>query len=125
MGKLRRNLENTHGFAQASYGEILELRNNLKELSDKLDILSSQVKKATFATVMSGADISEFFPVERQEQLELFMDRDHPEWTSRKTEFYNFLFTIVPTSKRGFAKGLLQALFTRKYIWSVKWPSCG
>ena len=125
MGKLRRNLENTNGFAQATYKEVLELKATMSRVLSKLEVISEQVHKATFQTVMSGADISEFFPVERSEQLELFMDRSHPEWNSRKAEFYNMLLTIATSVKKGFATGLIRALFTRPYICSVKWPSSG
>ena len=125
MGKLRKNMENTNGIVQASHGEILALKAHLNKIDARLDEISSQVQKATFSTVMAGCDISEFFPVERLEQLELFMDRSHPEWPSRRTEFYNFLFTIVPTAKRGFSKGLIKALFDRKFIVTVKWPAFG
>lgn len=118
-------MENTNGIVQASYTEILALKASLAKMEARLEEISLQVQKATFVTNMSGCDISDFFPVERAEQLELFMDRDHPEWISRKTEFYNYLLTIVPTTKRGFAKGLIQSLFARKYISSVKWPSNG
>lgn len=125
MGKLRKNLENTNGIVQASYSEIVALKASLSKIESRLEEISLQVKKATFITNMSGCDISEFFPVERPDQLERFMNRDHPEWNSRKTEFYNYLLTVVPSSKRGFAKGLLKSLFSRQYISSVKWPSYG
>ena len=75
--------------------------------------------------MMNGCDLSEFFPVERNDQLEQFMDRDHPEWCNRKTEFYHFLYTIASDNKRGFARGMIKALFARKYISTVKWPSSG
>lgn len=126
MGKLRKNLENTNAFVQASHQEILALKSSLSRIEAKLETISSQVLHATFKTLMGdSSDLSEFFPVQRQEQLELFMDRNHPEWTSRRNEFYHFLFTIIPKTKRGFAKGMLTALFDRKYISSVKWPSSG
>ena len=118
-------MENTNGIVQASHGEIMSLKAHLSKIEARIEEISTQVQKATFATVMAGSDISEFFPVERLEQLELFMDRSHPEWPSRKTEFYNLLFTTVPTTKRGFAKGLIKALFDRKFIVDVKWPSFG
>lgn len=125
MGKLRRNLENTHGFSQASYHEILQLKAANSRIESELKELSSQVHKATFKTVMTECDISEFFPVQTKEQLLQFMDREHPDWNLRKTEFYHFLYTIVSDNKRGFARGLIKAIFTREYINTVKWPSTG
>ena len=74
---------------------------------------------------MSGCDISEFFPVETQRQLELFMDRDHPEWEDRKADFFYFLYTIASDTKKGFATGLIKAIFSREYISTSKWPSFG
>ena len=122
MGKLRRNLENTNGFVQATYGDVQELKNFIPQ---KLDLICATVQKATFQTNMKGCDISEFFPVETKEQLELFMDREHKDWEDRKAEFYNFLLTTASNIKKGFARGLIKALFTRKYILQAKWPSFG
>ena len=125
MGKLRKNLENTNAFAQATHKEVMEIKANLSKIESHLETLSLQVQKATFQLAMRGCDISEFFPVEKQEQLEAFMDRSHPEWEDRKAEFYNFLYTIASDSKKGFATGLIKALFSRQYISNAKWPSFG
>ena len=122
MGKMRRNLENVHGFSQATYKEVLDIK---ATVYPQLKAIEAQVQKATFNTVMQGTDISEYFPVERNEQLQLFMDRDHVEWESRKMAFYNFLYTITSSTKKGFARGMIKALFTREYISKAKWPSFG
>ena len=125
MGKMRKNHENTNGFVQATHKEVLELKAAITDILARLDKLTKMIETASFQTVMQGADISEFFPVQTSEQLELFMDRSHPDWPSRRAEFYNLLFTCVPRSSRGFAKGLIAAIFTRNYISQVKWPSTG
>ena len=125
MGKLRRNLENTHGIATASHQNTLDLKNQLANLDSKMDAVLAQVQKATFKSVMEGPDLSEFFPVENNEQLELFMNREHPQWEARKNEFYHYLYTISSNIKKGFARGLVKALFSRQYIRTVKWPSAG
>lgn len=125
MVKMRKNLENTNSICQETYKEVLEVKTHLAKMESNLETISSHVAKATFQACMQGADISEFFPVENTQKLEAFMDRDHPEWPSRKMEFYNFLFTIASDVKRGFARGLIKALFTREYIVGVKWPSFG
>ena len=118
-------MENTNAFSQATHRLVLEIRATLSTLESKLQMVSDQVHKATFNNLMQGCDISEFFPVERKEQLELFMDREHPEWNSRKTEFYHFLYTIASNNKKGFARGLIKAIFSRQYINTSKWPSFG
>lgn len=125
MGKLRRNLENTNAFSQATHKEVLDIKATIARIESNLESLATQVHKAAFQSVMSGCDISEFFPVERNEQLEAFMDRSHPEWEDRKAEFYNFLYTIATKTKKGFATGLIKAIFSRQYICGAKWPSFG
>lgn len=126
MGKLRRNLENTHGFAQAIHKEILELKERITALETLIQGISAQVHKANFKTLMADdVDLSEFFPVERKEQIEQFMDREHPEWNARKQEFYHFLYTLASKIKKGFARSMIKALFSRQYIKTVKWPSAG
>ena len=118
-------MENTNGFAQATHREVLEIKAYLYNLASRLDSICLQVQKSTFQNNMKGCDISDFFPVENNEKLELFMDRDHPEWESRKTEFYNFLFSVATNIKKGFARGLIKAIFSREYISTAKWPYAG
>ena len=125
MGKMSKNLHNTNAFVQATHQEVLEMKAHLSELASKVDSIFIMVKNSTFHENMKGCDISEFFPVENNEQLELFMDRNHPEWDDRKSEFYHFLYTIASNIKKGFARGLIKALFTREYISKAKWPSFG
>ena len=125
MGKLRKNLENTNAFAQATHRDVLEIKAALSKIESHLQLLCTQVHAATFHKAMSGCDISEFFPVERQEQLELFMDRAHPQWEERKAEFFNFLYTTASNNKKAFATGLIKAIFSRQYISRAKWPSFG
>lgn len=123
---MRRNHENTNALAQATYREVVELKAQLNNIQSRLEAMTIQVEKATFNTVMGGgADISEFFPAESNIQINSFMDRAHPEWDGRKMEFYHFLYTIVSKNKRGFARGMIKALFARSYISTVKWPSSG
>ena len=118
-------MENTNGLGQASFKEILEVKKCLEQIKSRIESLSQQIETATFQTVMQSTDISEFFPVENNEQLELFMDRGHPDWPSRRSEFYNLLLSISSNSKKGFARGLIKALFTRPYVSLVKWQPTG
>ena len=118
-------MENTNALAQASYKEIIEIKKHILRIEEKLEAISTQVHNSTFQTLMSGCDMSEFFPVETKEQLEKFMDRQHPEWESRKTEFYHYLYTISTKNRGGFARGLIKALFSRRFISKNKWPSSG
>ena len=122
---MRRNMENTNGLAQASYKEILEIKKHLAAIDSRLEAISIQVHQSTFQTLMSGCDLSEFFPVQRNEQLEMFMDRQNPHWESRKSEFYHFLYTVSSKTQKGFARGLIKAIFSRKYILNAKWPCSG
>lgn len=122
---MRKNLENTNAFCQATHKDVQDIKATLARIESHLESIGIQVQTATFHTTMKGCDISEFFPVEKKEQLESFMDRTHPEWESRKTEFYSFLYTIASNNKRGFARGLIKAIFTREYISTAKWPSSG
>lgn len=122
---MRRNNENAYSFIQAIHKEILDLKATVAEMLLKMNNISQQVQRATFSTLMQGPDISDFFPVYRAEQLQLFMDKTHPEWPARRLEFYNFLFSTVTDSPKTFTKGVLKALFSRKYMLTVKWPGYG
>lgn len=85
--------------------------------------IAVQVRKDTFDTLMQGPDMSEFFPVQNDQQLLDFMDRTNSEWPARRTEFAHYLFNCVSNSKKAFSKGLLKSLFSREYMRSVKWPT--
>lgn len=123
---MRRNMENIHGFAQANHKEILEMKAALSRLESQVEAVVALIHKSTFNNVMNyGCELSEFFPVERKDQIEIFMNRDHPEWGSRKSEFYHLLYTTATKDKNGFGRGLIKALFSRQYITKVKWPSTG
>lgn len=122
---MRRNDENTNAIIQASYTDIQELKSGQNRLESKIDIIKHHVLRSTFEKAMGGPDLSEFFPVHRQEQLLNFMDRTHPLWEARKNEFYNLLFTIATNTQSCFCKGLFTTLFTRSYMVLSKWPSFG
>ena len=123
--KLRKNLENTNSFAQVTYREVMDIKACISRIESNQLSMGTQLQKATFQSAMRGTDISEFFPVDTHGQLEAFMDRDHPEWNSRREEFFNLLYSITTSVKKGFARGLIKALFSRQYISKSKWPSYG
>ena len=122
---MRRNDENTNSIIQASYTDIQDLKSGQARLESKIDIIKHHVLRSTFQKAMGGPDLSEFFPVQRQEQLVNFMDRTHPEWGARKEEFYSLLFTIATNSQSCLCKGLFKTLFARSYMVQSKWPSFG
>ena len=125
LGKMRRNDENCYAIIQASYTEIQDLKNGRASLEAKVDVIKHHVLQSRFQKAMSGPDMSEFFPVQKQEQLINFLDRTHPQWEARRDEFYNLLFTIATNNKSCFSKGLFKTLFSRTYIVQSKWPSYG
>lgn len=125
MGRVRRNHENTHEIVKENHGEIVSVKREIKELKSEVLDIAFHVKKSTFTQLMSGVDLSEFFPVQKAQQLEDFMDRNHPQWEERKKEFHHFLFNCVTDNKKHFSKGLLKTLFSRQYMMTVKWPSFG
>ena len=122
---MRRNDENTNTIIQTSYRDIQDLKSGQARLESKIDIIKHHVLRSTFQKAMGGPDLSEFFPVQRQEQLIRFMDRGHPQWEARKNGFYSLLFTMVTNNQGCFCKGLFKTLFSRSYMVDSKWPSFG
>ena len=123
MGKNRRNHENTNQIVKENHKELMCFKEEMKELKSMVSTVVHQVQKSTFKNVMNGPDLSEFFPVTKESQLLEFMDRQHPEWPARRDEFAFYLFNCVTDSKKTFTKGLLNRLFTREYMRTVKWPN--
>lgn len=125
MGKMRRNHENTHEIVRANHYELKSVKQEVTEMRSDIAEVTAQIKKSTFNNIISGADMSDFFPVTRPQQLIDFMDKTHPEWPSRRTEFFSYLYNCISDSKKTFTKGLLKTLFSRPYMCTVKWPTFG
>lgn len=122
---MRRNHENTNGIVGANHYQLKDIQNRMSKQESEIAEIRQIVKKEAFQKDMEAPDIGFFFPVSTPEQLELFMDRSHPEWNARRKEFYNLLFTCLSDQKTAFSKGLIHTLFTREYISEYKWPSSG
>lgn len=89
-----------------------------------LDI-QKDLRKFTFHMRMDTVDISDFFPVNDDETLEKFLDKDHPDWQLRKRGFYHLLYNTLSTNPKKFAAALLHTVFTRNFISKHKWPGQG
>ena len=125
MGKMRRNHENTNAIVTANHHKLKAIQERQLAQDSNIATIMEFVTKQKFEMDMEAPDIGVFFPVTDAKQLELFMDRSHPDWDARRKEFYNMLFTCLSDNKGCFTKGLLHTLFTRKYMLTVKWPSTG
>lgn len=125
IGKMRRNHENTNEVVQYNHSDLQIIKQDNAIIKEQVYDLAIQMKKATFHTLMDTVDLSEFFPVEREAQLEDFMDRTHVDWPARRREFYNYMFNCITPGKKGFAKGLMKTLFSREFMWTTKWPTFG
>lgn len=122
---MRRNHENTNEIVKYNHSDLQMVKENIKALHDKIDDISYHVKRATFQELMNDVDISEFFPIESSKQLEDFMNREHADWPARKREFYNYLYNGLIDDKKAFTKGLLKLLFSREFMFTIKWPTFG
>lgn len=87
--------------------------------------IKDDMKQFTFHMRMDSVDLSEFFPLNTDDDVKRFMDRDDEEWPLRRRGFYHLLYTTVTTQKKKFASGLLHTLFTRSYIANHRWPYPG
>ena len=83
------------------------------------------IKQFCFHVKMDTNDVSDFFPLRDEHSLALFMDKNHPDWNSRKHGFYHLLFTAITNKKKKFAKALLHTIFTRHFIADHHWPQEG
>lgn len=122
---MRRNHENTNGIVSSNHYHLKELKETAAVQGAEIRAIFEHVKKESFQKDMDAPDIGIFFPVKEPKQLELFMDRSHPEWDARRKEFYNMLFTCLTKQKNSFSKGIIGLLFSREYICNVKWPTFG
>ena len=74
---------------------------------------------------MSGPDISNIFPVNDMEKLSNFMSNCDGEFHRRKLAFEMMLHQLATTKadQKNFANLFIHALFDRKWLMDVKWPS--
>ena len=93
------------------YGEIKELR--------------SEMKVHNFHMKMRTVDLCEFFPVENDEQIEAFLDRNHDDWISRQNTFHDLLYNCISEYRKKLGGALVHLLFSRQYIREHKWPMSG
>ena len=70
-------------------------------------------------------DITNIFPIDKQETLVMFMSNWDGEFWRRKTAFEAMLYEIATTDSdvKCFATKLMNKLFTRTYIKNYKWPT--
>lgn len=95
---------------------------NMKTILSLLKEIKDDMKELTYHRKMDSVDLSVFFPVDSDEDLNNFLNRDHEDWAARRKAFYHLMFTTVNNSKDKFACALLHSLFTRNYISTHQWP---
>ena len=121
---MKHNTKHTYDIGRSNHFSLKEIVSMILSLNQKVDNVSNNVSKLMLLLLTEDTiDISEFFPITSLDKLNEFMDRSHPQWSSRLKGF-NHLLTIHDDQKK-FADALLAALFSRDLLASVKWPSAG
>ena len=75
---------------------------------------------------MYGVDMADFFPIETQNRLLLFLSNFDGEFWRRKVAFEAMLYELATTEESNnkcFATTLMNALFKRVYLKDYKWPT--
>lgn len=125
LNKVSRDLQNTNDLCRSNFESHKCNEFSNKTVIGMLSAIQKDMKQFSFHMRMDTVDVSEFFPLESNAQLQRFLDRSHEEWPLRRRGFYHLLFTTVTKEPKRFASALLHTLFTRTFIHEHKWQYNG
>lgn len=127
-GTLTRLVRNMQGFQdtnQANFNNGKSIATDVKILLKHVVDIKKDFRQHKYHMEMQNVDLSEYFPLESDHQLQRFLDKTDGEWEERKKGFYQLLYNAVTTKKKRFACALLHILFKRDFIKAHKWPMSG
>ena len=119
---MKRNVHSTSDTAKACLEKLTCNEYYMKTVMAYLQDIKSEMKQFTYHCKMETVDIAKYFPLDNDEDMAEFMDRDDGQWDLRRKAFYHLLFTTITEKKNKFAGALLTTLFTRNFIKNHKWP---
>ena len=89
------------------------------------DLQATVLRLSSNIDMRKPVDISKYFPVKQDADLQSFLDKSDGQFDCRRVQFENFLYCNVTKSmklKRTFEATLLSTLFSRDFISSHRWP---
>lgn len=122
---MKRNMKATYVLTQIGNNKHSRNESDLSTILSYVSEIRSDVKQLAFHQKMDRVDVSLFFPVETDSQINEFLDRNNDGWEARKKGFHHLLYNAVSKCKKRFSCALLHLLFTRDYIRDHKWPLSG
>ena len=123
---MKHNAKNNNDLGRSNHFSLKEVVAMITALTLKVDSVSSNVSKMMFLLLTENTmDISDFFPIKSMAKMNEFMDRTHPEFNIRLREFNNLLLLCADDNIKKFADALLAALFDRKFLSFIIWPTPG
>lgn len=74
---------------------------------------------------MLGADVMDIFPIKKMDDLLIFMSNIDGDFKRRKIAFEHMLYQLATKNadQSNFGTILMHALFERKFLIGLKWPS--
>ena len=89
--------------------------------------MESMIEKIGFHILMDTESIDAMFPIENNDTIEEFMSNRDGRFSKRKRELEKLIFSVwTPNmTRRQFSDGLINALFSRSYIATHRWPHVG
>ena len=122
LTKMRRNVHGTYDIVRSNNDKLVNNECDMKNLISMVKDVKEDMKKYTFHMRMDYCDVGQFFPLQSDQDLQKFMDRQHPDWHLRMKGFNHLLYTTVTKNKRRFGGALLHTLFSRQFIPCHRWP---
>lgn len=122
---MKRNCKGAYEYSRLGNERHTSNDGDLKTILCHVSEMRSEIKQFTFHQKMDRVDVSKYFPLEDDEMLEEFMDRNNDGWDQRRRGFNHLLYNTVSRNKKRFSCALLHLLFTREFIRDHKWPMAG
>lgn len=125
MNRMKRNTQGTYDTVRSVHDKVRRNESDTKMVIDLLREIKSDMRQFTFHMRMDSVDLSEYFPLRNDKDLDRFMNREDEEWPLRRRGFYHLLFNTVTKQKNRFASALLHTLFSRDFIANHRWHFAG
>lgn len=121
---MRQNLRQIYDGVKCLEERVARTERNQDMILAVLQDIKCDVSKVSYHVHMDTPDITKIFPLQDNETLYKFLDNHDGKLDERKRELDYYLDTIISktSSRQSLVTTVVDAIFKRQYIMSVKWP---
>ena len=124
---IKRNVKENHTTLGGTNERLAQVESNQAKLMESVARMEGLLEKIAFHVVMETETLDNLFPIDSNDSIHQFMNTDDGRFNKRKRELEKLIFSVwtPDITKRQFSDGLINVLFTRRYIATHRWPHQG